>query len=84
MVSLFSFFGLNSIQRLDRPLFSLIGDYYYVRAGNELISMGLASCDTRSSEVQANEACQAGKIRQHLSLLLSAAVMLLLTSVYVV
>lgn len=24
------------------------GDYYYIRAGNELISMGLASCDTGS------------------------------------
>ena len=61
----------------------LLGDYYYVRAGNELISMGLTSCDTMSNETQANGAHQAGKTRQHLSLLLSAAVVLLLTTVYV-
>jgi len=83
MVSLCSL-SLVSMAFKDLILFSLIGDYYYVRAGNELISMGLASCDTRNSEVQANEAWQAGKIRQHLSLLLPAVVILLLTTVYVV
>ena len=27
-----------------RPVVLRVGDYYYIRAGNELVSMGLASC----------------------------------------
>jgi hypothetical protein len=29
---------------LERLFDSLLGDYYFIRAGNELVTMGLASC----------------------------------------
>ena len=30
---------------LERLYNSLLGDYYFIRAGNELVTMGLASCE---------------------------------------